>query len=102
MEEVDDNSNDDEASVVKMEVDPPLKMKGKGTSDHPLDLTSDSNSDKENDRDHPGPTWMRYDRTNPEHYCIDIPDVTILGHVHLGYLFFLFFYGLPLPFRTRY
>src|SRR5712671_1436206 len=28
MEEADDSSNDDEASVVKMEVDPPLKMKG--------------------------------------------------------------------------
>jgi len=29
MEEADDSSNDDEASVVKMEVDPPLKMKGR-------------------------------------------------------------------------
>jgi len=39
-----------------------------------MDLTSDSDSDKENDRIHPGPTWMRYDRNNPEHYRIDIPE----------------------------
>jgi len=74
MEEADDSSNDDEAPVIKMEVDPPLKIKGKGTAEAPMDLTSDSDSDKENDRIYPGPTWMRYDRNNPEHYRIDIPE----------------------------
>jgi len=87
MEEADD-SNDDEASVVKMEVDPPLKMKGKGTSDHPLDLTLDSDSDKENDHDHLDPTWMRYDKMNLEHYRIDIPehDLTIAA-LYIRYVF---------------
>jgi len=74
MEEADDSNSDDEVPVVKMEVDPPLKMKGKGTIEAPMDLTSDSDSDKENDYIHPGPTWMRYDRNNPEHYRIDIPE----------------------------
>jgi len=72
MEEVDDSSKDD-ALVVKMEVDPPLKIKGKGTAEVPMDLMSDSDSDKENDCIHPGPTWMQYDGNNPEHYRIDIP-----------------------------
>ena len=81
-----DDSDDD--IVVKMEVDPPLKIKGKGTLEAPLDLTSDSESDKENNRDHPGPTWMRYDRTNPEHYCIDIPehDMTAAA-LYIRYIF---------------
>ena len=71
----DNNDNsDDETPVVKMEVDPPLKIKGEGTSGQPLDLTSESDSDKENDHNHPGPTWMLYDQTNAGHYCIDIPE----------------------------
>jgi len=74
MEEVDNGNNDDDASVVKMEVDPPLKISGKGDKDAPINLTlSDEDSDKENDRIHPGPTGMRYDRNNAEHYRIDIP-----------------------------
>src|SRR5712671_5845715 len=73
-EEADDSSSDDEVPVVKMEVDPPLKIKGEGTVEAPMDLTSDSDSDKENDRIHPGPTWMRYDRNDPGHYRIDIPE----------------------------
>jgi len=73
MEERDDSDNDN-TPVVKMEVDPPLKISSKGNKDAPIDLTSlDEDSDKENDRIHPGPTWMHYDRDNAEHYCIDIP-----------------------------
>jgi len=87
MEEA-DNDSDDDTPIVKMEVDPPLKMKGKGMPNHPLDLTSDSDSDKENDHDHLGPTWMWYDRTNPEHYRIDIPehDLTIPA-LYIRYVF---------------
>src|SRR5712671_1034666 len=70
----DDSDNDDETPVARMEVDPPLKIKGEGTVEAPMDLTSDSDSDKENDRIHPGPTWMRYDRNDPGHYRIDIPE----------------------------
>jgi len=67
--------SDDDTPVVKMEVDPPLKISGKGNKDAPIDLTSsDEDSNKENDRIHPGPSWMRYNRNNAEHYCIDIPE----------------------------
>jgi len=73
--EENDNSDNDDTPVVKMEVDPPLKIKGKGKAEEPIDLTSsDEDSNKENDRIHPGPSWMRYDRNNAEHYRIDIPE----------------------------
>src|SRR5712672_2844070 len=73
--EAGDRSNDDDAPAVKMEVDPPLKINDQGDKDAPIDLTSsDEDSDKENDRIHPGPSWMRYDRNNPEHYRIDVPE----------------------------
>jgi len=75
MEEGDNNNNNNNAPVVKMEVDPPLKISSKGDKGAPIDLTSsDEDSDKENDRIHPGPTWMRYDRDNAGHYRIDIPE----------------------------
>jgi len=77
MESEDDNSSYGEPAIVKMEVDPPLtlKSKGKGKAQDPIDLTSsEEDSDKENDRIHPGPTWMRYDRNNAGHYRIDIPE----------------------------
>jgi len=75
MEDKSDDNDDDESPVVKMEVDPPLKIKGKGKAEEPIDLTSlDEDSDKENDRIHPGPTWMRYDKNNAGHYRIDIPE----------------------------
>jgi len=74
MEGAEDSDNDD-SPVVKMEVDPPLKMSSKGDRDAPIDLTSsDEDSDKENERIHLGPTWMRYDSNNPEHYRIDLPE----------------------------
>jgi len=70
-----DRSDDDDGPIVKMEVNPPLKISGQGDKNAPIDLTSsDEDSDKENDRIHPGPSWMRYDRNNPEHYRIDIPE----------------------------
>jgi len=73
MEQADTGSDD--APVVKMEVDPPLKMKGKGSQSTPIDLTSlDEDSDKENERIHPGPSWMRYNRNDPGHYRIDVPE----------------------------
>jgi len=73
MEEGDNSDNN--APVIKMEVDPPLKISGKGSKDTPIDLTSsDEDSDKENDHIHPGPTWMHYDRNNAEHYRIDVPE----------------------------
>src|SRR5712672_4145059 len=75
LEEGDDSSDDDFVNAVKMEVDPPPKISGRGNVDAPIDLTmSDDNSDKENERNHPGLTWMHYDRMNPEHYRIDIPE----------------------------
>jgi len=75
MEMEDDDSSDDEPHVVKMEVDPPLNIKGKGKAKDPIDLTSsDNDSNKENDRIHPGPTWMHYDKNNVGHYRIDIPE----------------------------
>jgi len=87
MEEKEGDS-DNEDPVVKMEVDPPLKTKGKGTSDHPWDLTSDSDSDKENDHEHPGPTWMRYDRTNLEHYRVDIHEHNMVAAaMYIRYVF---------------
>jgi len=70
-----DRSDDDDGPIVKMEVNPPLKISGQGDKNAPIDLTSsDEDSDKENDRIHPGPSWMRYDRNNAEHYHIDIPE----------------------------
>src|SRR5712675_1903170 len=73
MEDSDNENN--ETPVKEMEVDLPLKISGKGNKDTPIDLTSsDDESDKENDRIHPGPSWMRYDRNNTEHYRIDIPE----------------------------
>jgi len=76
LEEGDDSSNDSNIlNAVKMEVDSPPKTKSRGNADAPIDLTtSDDDSDKENDRIHPGPTWMRYDPRNPEHYRLDIPE----------------------------
>jgi len=75
LEEGNDSSEDDVIDAVKMEVNSPLKISSRGTTDAPIDLTtSDEDSDKENECNHPGPTWMCYDRTNAEHYCIDIPE----------------------------
>jgi len=76
LEEGDDSSDDDSnVGVAKMEVDSPPKISDKGNADAPIDLTtSDDDSNKENDRIHPGPTWMRYDPRNPEHYRLDIPE----------------------------
>jgi len=74
MEEA-DCSDHDTSPAVEMEVNPPLKISGQGNKGTPIDLTSsDEDSDKENDRIHPGPSWMRYDRNNPRHYRIDIPE----------------------------
>jgi len=75
LEEGDDSSDDDFVNAIKMEVDSPPKTSSRGNADTPIDLTtSDDDSNKENERNHPGLTWMRYDRTNPEHYRIDIPE----------------------------
>src|SRR5712672_3930359 len=75
LEEGDDSSDSDDIKAVKMEVDSPPKKGSRGNADAPIDLTtSDDNSDKENDRIHLGPTWMRYDPRNPEHYRLDIPE----------------------------
>jgi len=61
MEEIDSRDHDT-SPAVKMEVDPPLKISSRGDKGTPIDLTSsDEDSDKENDRIHPGPPWMRYD-----------------------------------------
>src|SRR5712671_2017234 len=47
---MEDNDESDDEALIKMEVDPPLKISGiMGAADAPIDLTSDSNSDKEND-----------------------------------------------------
>jgi len=74
-EGLDSSDDDDIIGAIKMEVDSPLKTSSKGAADAPIDLTtSDEDSDKENDRRHPGPTWMHYDRNNAEHYRIDIPE----------------------------
>jgi len=75
LEEGDNSSDDNKAfGAVKMEVDSPPKISSRGNADAPIDLTtSDNDSDKENDRIHPGPTWMRYNKHNVEHYRIDIP-----------------------------
>jgi len=76
LEEGLDSSDDDDAiDAVKMEVDSPPKISSRGAADAPIDLTTlDEDSDKENNRRHPGHTWMRYDRTNPEHYRNNIPE----------------------------
>jgi len=76
LEEGDDSSEDGSfVNAVKMEVDLPPKISSRGAADAPIDLmTSDDDSDKENECNHPGPTWMHYDRTNAEHYRIDIPE----------------------------
>src|SRR5712672_1387719 len=76
LEEGDSSSDDDDfVNTVKMEVDSPPKISSRGNADAPIDLTtSDNDSDKENDRSHPGPTWMCYDPRNPEHYRLDIPE----------------------------
>ena len=67
LEEGDDSSDDDDlVGAVKMEVDSPPKISSRGNADAPIDLTtSDDDSNKENDRIHPGPTWMHYDPRNP-------------------------------------
>jgi len=90
LEEGKDSSDDDDfVNAVKMEVDSPLKISSRGTADAPIDLmTSDEDSDKENDRNHPGPTWMRYDRTNAEHYRIEIPkDSMTSAALYIRYVF---------------
>jgi len=77
LEEGDDSSDSDSDGInaVKMEVDSPPKISSRGNADAPIDLTtSDDDSDKENDRIHPGPTWMRYDSRNPGHYRLEIPE----------------------------
>ena len=63
LEEGDNSSDDDDAiGAVKMEVDSPPKTSSRGNADAPIDLTTlEEDSDKENDRIHPGPTWMCYD-----------------------------------------
>jgi len=74
LEEGEDSSDDDIIDAVKMEVNLPPKISSRGNAEAPIDLTtSDNDSNKENKRNHPGPTWMCYDRTNAEHYHIDIP-----------------------------
>ena len=75
LEEGEDSSNDEDISTVKMEVNSPPKISSRGAADVPIDLTtSDKDSDKENNQNHPGPTWMHYDRKNVEHYRIEIPE----------------------------
>jgi len=75
LEEGEDSSDDNVVSAVKMEVDSPPKISSRGNADAPIDLTtSDDDSDKENECNHPGLTWMRYDRMNVEHYRINIPE----------------------------
>src|SRR5712672_2476426 len=75
LEEGDDSSNSDDINAVKMEVDSPPRTSSKSNADAPIDLTtSDDESDKENDRIHPGPTWMHYNPRNPEHYRLEIPE----------------------------
>src|SRR5712672_736448 len=76
LEEGDDSSDDGSVmGAVKMEVDSPPKTSSRGNADAPIDLTtSDDDSDKENNRIHPGLTWMRYDPRNPEHYRLEIPE----------------------------
>jgi len=76
LEEGDESSDDNSVmGAIKMEVDSPPKTNNRGNADAPIDLTtSDDDSDKENDRIHPGLTWMRYDPRNPEHYRLDIPE----------------------------
>jgi len=68
------DSCDDKPLAIKMEVNSPLKISSQGAADAPIDLTSeDDDSDKENEHDYLGPTWMGYDQTNVEHYHINIP-----------------------------
>jgi len=76
LEEGNSSESDNELRAIKMEVDSPPKISSRGTTDVPIDLimSEDEDSDKENKRNHPGPTWMCYDRTNAEHYHIDIPE----------------------------
>ena len=74
LEEGKDSSDDENINAIKMEVNSPPKISSRGAADAPIDLTtSEDDSNKENDHIHPGPTWMCYDRTNAEHYHIDIP-----------------------------
>jgi len=74
LEEGEDSSDDDDfVNTIKMEVDSPPKRSSRGAVNVPIDLTMSDDSDKENERNHLGLTWMRYDRTNAEHYRIDIP-----------------------------
>jgi len=76
LEEGDSSDSDNVLCAIKMEVDSPPKISSRGAVDAPIDLTmlDDKDSNKENECDHPGPTWMCYDRMNAEHYCIDIPE----------------------------
>jgi hypothetical protein len=47
-------------------------------------------SEKENDPDHPGVGWMRYEVANPEHYVMWIPAPGELGDVRAGYIRYVF------------
>jgi hypothetical protein len=47
-------------------------------------------SKKENDPDHPGARWMRYEVANPEHYVMWIPAPGELGDVRAGYIWCVF------------
>jgi hypothetical protein len=47
-------------------------------------------SEKENDPDHPGAGWMRYEVANPEHYIMWILAPRELGDVRAGYIWYIF------------
>jgi hypothetical protein len=47
-------------------------------------------SEKENDPDHPGVGWMRYEVANPEHYVMWIPVPGELGDTRAGYIRYVF------------
>jgi hypothetical protein len=65
-----------------------VKGKGRVMLGLPIDLTADSDEEKENDADHPGHGWMCYDSHNDEHYPIYIDDGdTLSTATYIRYVF---------------
>jgi hypothetical protein len=81
------DSRDDEKELTVDSQDD-VKEPGKGSLGSPIDLSADSDDEKENDPDHPGHGWMRYDSRNNEHYPIYIDNGDILSTAtYIRYVF---------------
>jgi hypothetical protein len=65
-----------------------VKERSKGLLGSPIDLSTDSDEEKENDADHPGHGWMRYDSHNNEHYPVYVDDGdTLSTATYIRYIF---------------